>query len=423
ASQLLLRPQVVFADEPTTALDPLVQHKTLGLLVQACRAADATLVLISHDLGVVYRYAQDVHVLDAGRVVEAGPASDIIANPKHSYTRRLLEASPALENAAPAERSDRPGDVVVRVRDLKLSYPNRKLFPWSFKRARRALSGVSFELRAGQVTTLIGGSGSGKSSIARALLGLVSGPEGQVERPGVFHGEVGDRTVIDRMRASASLVFQDAYASLDPRFRVSECVAEGLPKSERACEGAADKVEAALGLCELPCSYLNRYPHELSGGERQRVAIARALIRQPDCLIADEPVSALDLAVQKSILTLLGRLRDELGLAVLLITHDMSVVRSIADDILVLRQGRVVERGGRADIFEAARHPYTIELLQAAPKLVIEGGRYRLDTFAPDTVSSEEACWNDASDPFEPEPSGYELAYVSKTHAVAIDRS
>lgn len=420
ASQLLLKPTIVFADEPTTALDSLVQHKTLSLLVEACTRAGAGLALISHDLGVVYRIADTVHVMKQGKVVESGATKDVIAAPAHAYTRELLEASPSLLAPSASAQPAPAAQPFLRVRDLGLVYREKKTLPWRPQRARRALSGVSFDVHAGKLLAVIGGSGSGKSSMARALLGLAPGARGEIELDGRTLA-LPRRDAIASLRRQTTLVFQDSFASLDPRFKISACIAEGLTQEQKRNGAAQGEVAKILEMCELPRSYLDLFPHQLSGGERQRVAIARALVSRPKCIIADEPVSALDLSVQKSILSLFDTLKREMGVAIVLISHDLAVVRSIADEILVLNNGRIVERGAPQDIFTGARHPYTLDLLSAAPRIVASDGRFELTSFeASSQAGAREATfWSDDSDPFGPEPQGYALKPLSPTHSVA----
>ena len=348
-------PALLIADEPTTALDVTIQAQILDLLAREKAARGAALLLISHDLNVVRRYADRVCVMRAGRIVEQGPAAALFADPQHAYTRALIAAEPSGRPVPP--RPD--AAVLAEVRDLRVSYGTRR-------RRTAAVAGVDLTVRTGQTVGLVGESGSGKSTIGLALLRLIAAG-GTIRVDGQDIAGWPERRVRP-LRRAMQIVFQDPFGSLSPRMAVGDVVAEGLrvhePGLSRA--GRDARVAAALDEVGLPAGTAGRYPHEFSGGQRQRVAIARALILQPRLLVLDEPTSALDRTVQSQIVDLLRGLQERHGLAYLFISHDLSVVRALAHELVVLRAGRVVERGPAAEVFAAPREPYTAALMAAA---------------------------------------------------------
>jgi peptide/nickel transport system ATP-binding protein len=357
ASVMLLQPKLLIADEPTTALDNLVQREVLDLMTSLCAQEGTAVLLITHNLGLVHRYAQRAVVMRQGRIVEEGSSDAILRRPVHEYTRALVDALPktpavlrAVE-AAPVIAADR----------LSVEHPGRKTF---FRRAaaNRAVQEATLAVRAGETVGLVGGSGSGKTTLGRALLRLLPS-EGAITFQG-FPPEADWR----KFRMGCQLVFQDAYASLDPRQRAIEVVGEplrhlGLGAPERARRAAAMLEEVGLG------AMTQRFPHQLSGGQRQRVAIARAVVRNPAFVVADEPVSALDMTIQKQVLELFARLQAAHGFACLFISHDLAAVAQVAHRVVVMQSGRIVEQGACAAVFADPRHPYTQALLEAAPRL------------------------------------------------------
>ncbi|MFC0440033.1 ABC transporter ATP-binding protein [Kutzneria buriramensis] len=352
ATALAARPRLVIADEPTTALDVIVQEQILDLLGRITRQ-DRGLLLISHDLAVVARLADRIVVLRAGEIVESGPTARILTRPDHPYTRQLIAAVPA--------RRDRPtttpGRPVVEI----------DLVGKTYSRAERpALSDVSVTLHAGETVAVVGESGSGKSTLARIATGLLAPDTGTVRVAGQAWSALPERTRRPR-RGFMQLVHQNPYAAFDPRFTVATIIGEALPRLGRRQRG--ERVTELLAKVGLGAEFAGRRPHELSGGQRQRVAIARALGPDPSVLICDEPVSALDVSVQAQVLELLAALQRETGIALLFITHDLAVVRQIGDRVLVMKDGRVVEQGAAADVFDRPRHPYTRALLAAIPSL------------------------------------------------------
>jgi peptide/nickel transport system ATP-binding protein len=367
------RPQLLIADEPTSALDVTVQRQVLDHLQRLTDELDTALLLITHDLALAAERAESVVVVHRGVVVESGTAQAILQNPQHEYTRRLVAAAPSL-----AVRPLRPGaqigsrpatqaDDILVASELTKTYRESRGAPW--RRAEfRAVDAVSFRLRRASTLAIVGESGSGKSTLVRMVLGLLQPTSGKV----VFHGTQIDGT-LDRDKALAfrrrvQPVFQNPYSSLDPMYSVFRAIEE--PLRIHKVGDRKQREQAVRELVEqvaLPKSVLGRLPRELSGGQRQRVAIARALALRPEVLVCDEPVSALDVLVQAQILDLLADLQAQLGLSYLFISHDLAVIRQIADDVMVMRAGRVVEHAPTEQVFTRPSHEYTRQLLEAIP--------------------------------------------------------
>ena len=360
ASVMLLRPKLLVADEPTTALDTLSQREVLDLMVELARDAGTAVLLITHNLGLVSRYTQDMIVLRSGEVVEKGATRDIIARAGHPYTRELVAAARHTDTEPPTPPA---GEVeLIRGRDLSVTYRGR---------SAHAVSGLDIVVHEHETVALVGGSGSGKTTMGRAMLGLVTLADGRV----TFRG----RDILSRSggmdreaRLACQMIFQDPYSSLDPRRRIAAIVREPLRHSDALTpvekEQRVAEVFADVGLSGLE----QRYPHELSGGQRQRVAIARAIVRRPAFVVADEPVSALDMTIQAQILNLILSLQKRYGFACLFISHDLSAVRKIAHRIVVMEAGRIVEQGPARAVLAEPRHPYTIRLVEAAPLIATE---------------------------------------------------
>jgi microcin C transport system ATP-binding protein len=361
-------PALLIADEPTTALDVTIQAQILELLARQKAERGLALLLITHDLAVVRRYADRVCVMQDGAIVEAGLAADVFAAPAHPHTRALLAAEPAgrpapvAENAAP----------LLDARDVRVTFAIRRGVLRRAVGSVRAVDRVSITVREGETVGLVGESGSGKTTLGFAALALVPA-EGRIAFAGRELAAL-DRRALRRLRASMQVVFQDPYGSLSPRMSVGEIVAEGLrvhaPRLTRAERDA--RVAAALAEVGLGEDAAERYPHEFSGGQRQRVAIARAMVLNPRLVVLDEPTSALDVSVQAQIVALLRDLQTRHGLGYLFISHDLRVVRALAHRIVVLRHGRVVEQGEADAIFARPREAYTHALLAAAFDLEAE---------------------------------------------------
>lgn len=371
ARALAGRPRLLVLDEPTTGLDVVTQDLVLGEIERQRAERDLTVVVVSHDLAVVARLADDVVVLRHGTLVESGAALDVLDRPTHTYTRALVTACPdpaARRDPAPAESptGKRDRSAVLEVSGLRATHRDRH------GDEVIAADGVSFRLCRGECVALVGGSGSGKTTIARAVAGLHPREAGAVAVDGaVVPGSAGQRTV--SARAGLQLIAQDPAGSLNPRRRIGVAVARplrrlyGLDRRSAAVEAAT-----LLARVQLGPAMADRYPGELSGGERQRVAIARALAARPGVLLCDEITSALDVSVQSTVVDLLDGLRAELGLAVLFITHDLGLVARVADRILVLDRGAVCEEGTAADVLDHPVHRTTRALLAASPSLSVE---------------------------------------------------
>jgi peptide/nickel transport system ATP-binding protein len=363
ASVMLLRPALLVADEPTTALDTLTQREVLDLMVELTRTAGSAVLLITHDLGLVARYAARAVVLRQGRVVEAGPAAALLSAPSHPYTRQLVAALPRPPARRPA-RGDRAADPVLACRDLVIGYPG----DWRlFRRGAPStvVKGVSLDLAAREIVGLVGGSGSGKTTLGRALLGVLPVASGTIAWKGT--PLAGAPAAVRRdHRLGCQVVHQDPQGSLDPRQRVRAIVAEPLrhaPDLDAAARRRrVDAVLEEVGLTGLA----DRFPHALSGGQRQRVAIARAIVRRPAVVIADEPISALDMSIRRQVLDLFRDLQARHGFACLFVSHDLAAVGEIADRVLVMSEGRIVETGTAFDVLSRPTHAYTRDLVAAS---------------------------------------------------------
>jgi ABC-type microcin C transport system duplicated ATPase subunit YejF len=355
-------PDLLIADEPTTALDVTVQARILALLADLKSRLGMAMVFITHDLGIVRRLASRTYVMRDGEVVESGETPEIFARPRHAGTRRLIEAEPGGRKAPPAP--DAP--VVLEARDMRVTFALRGGLLTRGRHAIRAVDGVDLTVRAGETVGVVGESGSGKSTLGRAVLKLV--PAAGLVRFEDRNLAPLDRAAMRPLRRQLQIVFQDPYGSLSPRMTAGEIVTEGLLVHEPAISRRERDRRAAQAFAEvrLDPAGRNRFPHEFSGGQRQRIAIARAMILHPRLVVLDEPTSALDRSVQKDIVELLRDLQAAHGLAYVFISHDLAVVRAVSDRILVMKDGRVVESGPAEQILEAPGEPYTRELVAAA---------------------------------------------------------
>ncbi|WP_366941998.1 ABC transporter ATP-binding protein [Cupriavidus basilensis] len=362
AMALALEPSLLIADEPTTALDVTTQAQILRLIRELQQRKGTAVLFITHDFGVVAEIADRIAVMRQGEVVETGPAAEILARPQHPYTQALLAAVPTLEPPAPRVQT---GDTLLAIDGIGKTYRGGGWLGRG-RRQVQALDQVSLALPRGGALGIVGESGSGKSTLARCLVGLLDPDRGSLRLDGADLLASGSGQRRQRARR-IQMVFQDPFGSLNPRRRVGELVAQGpLIHGEhplRARLRAAELFE----LVGLDPSALDRYPHEFSGGQRQRIGLARALALSPDVLVADEPVSALDVSVQAQVLALLDDLRARTGLSLILITHDLRVAAQVCDRVAVMKDGRVVEEADTATLFGAPRHPYTQSLLAAVP--------------------------------------------------------
>ncbi|BBN55829.1 ABC transporter ATP-binding protein [Pseudomonas chlororaphis subsp. aurantiaca] len=359
AMALACEPELLIADEPTTALDVTVQRKILLLLKSLQERLGMSLLLISHDLNLVRSIAQRVCVMKAGQIVEQAPCETLFSAPQHPYSRVLLNAEPEGEALPRDER-----EVVLQVDDLNVQF---QIGGGLFRRKQylRAVDGISLSLQRGKTLGIVGESGSGKSTLGQAILRLLDS-EGSIR----FQGEALDglnQKQLRPWRKQMQVVFQDPFGSLSPRMSVQQIISEGLEvHSHSTAQQCEQQVIQALEEVGLDPASRHRYPHEFSGGQRQRIAIARALVLKPALILLDEPTSALDRTVQKQVVALLRQLQERHGLTYLFISHDLAVVRALAHDMIVIKDGKVVERGPSHEVFEAPQHPYTQELLAAA---------------------------------------------------------
>ncbi len=362
ALALILKPQLLIADEPTTALDVTTQAQILRLITELTRENRTAVLFITHDFGVVAEIADRVVVLRLGQLVEAGASRSLLSSPRHEYTRMLLSAVPSLTPRKSPVESSLP--VVLRARRLsKIFHPGG----W-FRRGApvRAAEEVELELRRGETLGIVGESGSGKSTVARMLGRLIDPTGGEVELDGCGIASLSGEAA-RRLRRRIQFVFQDPYRSLNPRRTVGAAIVEGPMNFGLSQAEASARARELMDLVSLSPQMLDRYPHEFSGGQRQRVCIARALAMQPEILIADEPVSALDVSVQAQILQLLEDIQRRLHLTMVFITHDLRVAAQVCNRIVVMHRGRVVEQGPVREVFERPRDAYTRGLLAAAP--------------------------------------------------------
>ncbi|MGB5063774.1 MAG: ABC transporter ATP-binding protein [Candidatus Competibacter sp.] len=362
-------PDILIADEPTTALDVTIQAQILKLLKELQARLGMAILFITHDLSIVRKMADQVCVMQAGEVVETGAVAELFANPRHPYTRQLLAAEPRGE--PPPESDDAPE--VMAGDDLKVWFPLKRGWLGRVADHVKAVDGVNVRVREGQTLGVVGESGSGKTTLGLALLRLLSS-KGAICFQGQRIDELSGKT-LRPLRKSMQIVFQDPFGSLSPRLSVGEIVEEGLLVHGLAGDRAARRAWIAQALEEvgLDPDTQDRYPHEFSGGQRQRIAIARALALQPRLLVLDEPTSALDVSVQAQIVDLLRELQRRYRLAYIFISHDLRVVRALANHLLVMKNGRVVEAGPARRVFEQPEHPYTQALLAAALNLEATG--------------------------------------------------
>ena len=370
AMALALSPRVLIADEPTTALDVTTQAQILSLIRDLQQRLGTAVLFITHDFGVVAEIADRVAVMQHGVVVEQGEAAAVLNHPRHAYTKALIAAVPPLAAPPPRPFSAEP---ILKLEGVSKTYRTGG-FLGRNRRVTRAVRDVSLELPRGGTLGIVGESGSGKSTLARCVMRLIKPDAGAIRLEGTdlaTQSPAQHRASAKRMQ----MVFQDPYASLNPRRRVGELVAQGpiihgTPRGE-----AMARAKRLFALVDLDPAATDRYPHEFSGGQRQRIGIARALALEPEVLVADEPVSALDVSVQAQVLKLLAELRGRLGLSIILITHDLRVAVQVCDLVAVMKDGEVVESGPIGRVFEAPEHPYTQSLLAAVPGRAFQAGR------------------------------------------------
>ncbi|MEO9773436.1 ABC transporter ATP-binding protein [Roseibium sp.] len=370
AMALACNPKVLIADEPTTALDVTIQAQILQLIRDLQKDFDTAVILITHDMGVVAEMADRVILMNQGEIVEQGPVGDIFDRPAHPYTRQLLAAAPRLGamrgTGGPPATGAKPEAPVLEVEDLTVRFDLHGGVLNRVVSRVHAVEGVSLHLNEGETLGLVGESGCGKSTIGKALMNLV--PWQGTIRVNGRHSGIGGPQQQKQLRRDLQMIFQDPYASLDPRMTVGDLVGEPLAIHGLASGSAREQQVASLfDRVGLPTEMMTRHPHEFSGGQRQRICIARALALSPKAIIADECVSALDVSVQARVLDLLRELQDDLGLSYLFISHDMAVIERVCHRVAVMYLGQIVETGTRRQIFENPQHPYTQSLLEAVP--------------------------------------------------------
>lgn len=361
AMALAMGPALIIADEPTTALDVTTQAQILRLFRELLTKHDSAVMLITHDFGVVAEIADRVMVMRQGQVVEAGTAAQVLRQPEHAYTRELIAAVPQLNYLPPVEQKQKP---VLEIDDLCLTYRQSGWFQSTTE--VRAVQNASFSLQPGETLGIVGESGSGKSTLARAVVGFERPDSGKM----LFHGQdllTLPVSQMNRIRHRIQMIFQDPYSSLNPRRRIGQSMIEGPVRFGKSTAEALRHACELLELVGLQPSAIDRFPHEFSGGQRQRICIARALALEPEIIVADEAVSALDVTVQAQVLELFSRLREELGFSMLFITHDLRVASNICNRVAVMSEGRIVEQGEVHKVFENPGHEYTRKLLAAMP--------------------------------------------------------
>ncbi|WP_321333428.1 ABC transporter ATP-binding protein [Breoghania sp.] len=362
AMALILKPRLLIADEPTTALDVTTQKQILSLIAELQEKHDTAVLFITHDMGVVAEIADTVHVMRDGAIVESAPAGQLLRAPEQDYTRTLLKAVPSL--APRPARAAADGPPVLEVDGLGKLYGRGRWF--SAKAATQAARDVRFSIARGRTLGIVGESGSGKSTVARCILRLIDPSEGSVRVAGTEIARLSRRRLRPH-RKHIQIVFQDPFRSLNPRWSVGQSLMEGLLNCGMAKGAALARAGELLALVGLPEDAADRYPHQFSGGQRQRIAIARAIAMEPDVLVADEAVSALDVSVQAQVLDLLDQLQKKLGLAIVFITHDLRVAAQICDEVIVMQKGVIVEHDTAANVLARPRDPYTRQLIEAAP--------------------------------------------------------
>jgi len=367
AMALACEPDLLIADEPTTALDVTIQAQVLALLKEIQKKRSLSILFITHDMGVVAQMADTIAIMRYGEILEIASRHNFFENPTHPYTKRLLSDAISSNTMKSREKSH----ILLEIEDLKVHFPIKKGF---FKRTvgqTKAVDGVSLQILKGRTLALVGESGSGKSTIGTAILQLINTTKGSIFFNGINLSQLSEKELLP-YRRKIQIIFQDPYSSLNPRMTVGESIREGMVSLK---VGLQDKniqnmvIKDLLVKVGLEFEHFYRYPHEFSGGQRQRIGIARALAVEPELIICDEPTSALDVTVRAQVLALLKKLQEEQGLSYLFITHDLSIIKSIADEVAVMREGKIVEQGLVEEVMHRPKESYTQKLLASAPKI------------------------------------------------------
>ncbi|MEA2876527.1 MAG: peptide/nickel transport system ATP-binding protein ddpF [Hyphomicrobiales bacterium] len=373
AAALVLDPVLLIADEPTTALDVTTQAQILKLIKELRERRNTGVLFITHDFGVVAEVAHRVVVMQHGRVVEQGRTEDVLRRPRDDYTRMLIRSVPSL--SPPVREPITAAPIVLQTTDLNKTYASGGFF--AKRREVKAVKDVNLQVRRGETLGVVGESGSGKSTVARCIARLIEPTDGAILIEGADVAKLGARALRPH-RKRVQIVFQDPYRSLNPRRTVGAAITEGPVNFGMAEKEAVERARQLMRLVGLDPDALERFPHQFSGGQRQRICIARALAMEPEILVADEPVSALDVSVQAQVLELIDDVRKRFNLAVLFITHDLRVAAQVCDRIAVMHKGEVVEEGSTAAVFAAPKHAYTRALFDSAPGKNFDFGKFEV---------------------------------------------
>lgn len=372
AMALACEPDLLIADEPTTALDVTIQAQVLDLLKQIREQRGLSILFITHDMGVVAEMADHVAVMREGEIVEQADTNHFFTNPQHPYTQSLLK------NAIPKKSADKSANkqsnTLLKITDLKVHFPIKKGLLQRTVDYTKAVDGVNLEIHKGKTLALVGESGSGKSTIGMAILNLLNITDGSITFDGVELTTL-NQSELKPYRRKIQVIFQDPYSALNPRMTIGEIIREGMNSLNVGPKGKAgqdERIKELLLKVDLEADHAHRYPHEFSGGQRQRIGIARALAVEPELIICDEPTSALDVSVRAQVLKLLKNLQKETGMSFLFITHDLSIIPTIAHEVAVMKEGKIVEQGLVRDVIRNPQQAYTKKLLGSAPKLVRE---------------------------------------------------
>lgn len=367
ALALLHQPKLLIADEPGTALDVTTQDEIMKLINRLVAENGLSLLMITHNLGVVRQMADDVYVMRYGEIVEHAPLRQLFTKPREDYTKQLVDAIPPLYGPRVVDQPSVDGEPIVELRAVSKTFNERRLI--GHGKSHTAVKDVSLSIRRGEIFGLAGESGSGKTTVARMIMGLIAPSDGDITVEGT---RMASSKRTEAFRRLTQIVYQNPGTSLNPKRTVGQTLSIPLRFAGLASRDVEKRATRLLGQVDLPAHYISKYPHELSGGQKQRVAIARALAADPKIIVLDEPTSALDVSVQKNVIALLQRLRDEIGLTYLFISHDLSLMRNFCSRIAIMLRGEIVEEGTPKNVFAEPEHPYTRALIAAVPVMADE---------------------------------------------------